>query len=518
MKTKTIDPKVLFSKDAVTAAQEGNRPSSAQKVEMSELAKKVAAQFSSDVISPMVIVNFCRLIELTLLIVSSLLIYLTYVAPIGASGASGATYVLVSFLGSALTILALSIIDGYQLQTMRNYIKQFSKSILAFAVTLMVMSAVAFVLKVGADFSRVWFVSWFAFGGAALLAFRAIMTLHIRNLTSSGRLERRAVIVGGGEPAADLIHSLESMKDNDIRVCGIFDDRSDLRSPPVIVGYPKLGTIDELVEFGRKARIDMLILTLPIKAENRVLALLKRLWVLPVDIRLSAQATKLRFRPRSYSYVGTVPFLDVFEKPIADWDEVVKRMFDISFSIMGLIAFSPIMLATAIAIRLESKGPVLFRQKRYGFNNEVIDVLKFRSMYHEMSDPDAKKVVTKGDPRVTKVGRFIRKSSIDELPQLVNVLKGQLSLVGPRPHAVNAHTDNRLWDEVVDGYFARHKVKPGVTGWAQINGWRGEVDNPEKIKQRTNFDLYYIENWSLLFDLKIVFTTPFKLLNSENAY
>jgi lipopolysaccharide/colanic/teichoic acid biosynthesis glycosyltransferase len=139
-------------------------------------------------------------------------------------------------------------------------------------------------------------------------------------------------------------------------------------------------------------------------------------------------------------------------------------------------------------------------------------------MYHEMADPDAKQVVTRNDPRVTRVGRFIRKTSIDELPQLFNVLRGDLSLVGPRPHAVNAHTHNKLWDQVVDGYFARHKVKPGVTGWAQINGWRGEVDDEEKIRQRVNFDLYYIENWSLLLDLYIVAVTPFRILNSENAY
>ena len=266
------------------------------------------------------------------------------------------------------------------------------------------------------------------------------------------------------------------------------------------------------------ARIDMLIVTLPLSAENRVLQLLKRLWVLPVDIRLSAHTNKLRFRPRAYSYEGSVPFLDVFEKPIANWDAVSKRAFDLFFASLALVVLGPVMLATALAIKLESKGPVLFRQKRYGFNNQVVDVLKFRSMYHEMADPDAKKVVTKGDPRVTRVGRFIRKTSIDELPQLFNVLQGGLSLVGPRPHAVNAHTANRLWDEVVDGYFARHKVKPGVTGWAQINGWRGEVDDEEKIRQRVNCDLYYIENWSLLLDLQILFLTPLKLLNTENAY
>ncbi len=208
----------------------------------------------------------------------------------------------------------------------------------------------------------------------------------------------------------------------------------------------------------------------------------------------------------------------MFDKPIADWDSVTKRLFDIVCSTVLLVLFSPLMLIAALAIKLDSPGPVLFRQKRHGFNNEVIDVLKFRSMRHEMADPDAKVVVTRNDQRVTRVGRFIRKTPIDELPQLVDVLRGNLSLVGPRPHAVNAHTGNRLWNDVVDGYFARHRVKPGVTGWAQINGWRGEVDTPEKIRQRVAHDLYYIENWSVLFDLAILALTPIRLFTSESAY
>jgi len=177
-----------------------------------------------------------------------------------------------------------------------------------------------------------------------------------------------------------------------------------------------------------------------------------------------------------------------------------------------------VMLATAIAIKLDSSGPILFRQKRHGFNNEVIEVYKFRSMYVDQCDPTAKQAVTKNDPRVTRVGRFIRKTSIDELPQFFNVLAGSLSLVGPRPHAVAGQTRNLLYHEVVDGYFARHRVKPGVTGWAQINGWRGEIDNDEKIRMRTEYDLYYIENWSLWFDLKILFLTPIRLFTSGNAY
>ena len=515
MATEAKDAKEIFSARRVREASNEGGIDEARKIELNELAKQVAEQFSSNVVAPGFIAGFARLTEFLVLSGISMLVYMLYVAP---GAYVGGLYLAASILGAFLTVAGIQAVDGYQMETFRNPIAQVSKAIAGFGFAMLLMAVLGFFAKMSDEYSRVWFGSWLVGGGIFLVLFRGWLTYYTRRLMSDGRLERRAVIVGGGEPAAELIRTLEAQYSSDIRVCGIFDDRTGDRSPPVVVGYPKLGTIAELVEFGRMARIDMLIVTLPLSAENRVLQLLKRLWVLPVDIRLSAHTNKLRFRPRAYSYEGSVPFLDVFEKPIANWDAVSKRIFDLFFASLALVLLSPVMLITALAIKLESKGPVLFRQKRYGFNNQVVDVLKFRSMYHEMADPDAKQVVTKGDPRVTRVGRFIRKTSIDELPQLFNVLQGGLSLVGPRPHAVNAHTANRLWDEVVDGYFARHKVKPGVTGWAQINGWRGEVDDEEKIKQRVNCDLYYIENWSLLLDLQILFMTPLKLLNTENAY
>ena len=304
-----------------------------------------------------------------------------------------------------------------------------------------------------------------------------------------------------------------------MRVIGIFDDRSDDRSPDTCGGLKKLGTVDDFIEFSRRTRVDLVVFSLPISAENRILQMLKKLWVLPIDIRLSAHSNKLRFRPRSYSYIGSVPVIDVFDRPIADWDVVMKWLFDKIVGGLALLAAVPLMMIIAIAIKLDSRGPILFKQKRYGFNNDLIEIYKFRSMYVETTDATASKLVTKGDPRVTRIGRFIRKASLDELPQLFNVVfKGNLSLVGPRPHAVNAKADTRLYDEAVDGYFARHRVKPGVTGWAQINGWRGETDTQEKIQKRVEYDLYYIENWSVLFDLYIVAMTPFALLKTENAY
>ena len=386
-------------------------------------------------------------------------------------------------------------------------------------LVFLVALAAAFFLKIGDNFSRVWLASWFALGLGTILAERLALSFVVSSFTRSGRLDRRTAIVGGGEAAETMIRALDAQPESGVRIVGLFDDRDTERSPDVVAGYPKLGTVDDLVAYARRTKLDLVVFTLPISAERRILQMLAKLWILPIDIRLSAHMSKLRLRPRSYSYIGTVPVLDVVDKPIADWDLVLKWMFDKIVGSALLILLSPILIAAAVAVKLDSKGPVLFRQKRYGFNNELIEVFKFRSMYAEATDATAAKLVTKDDPRVTRVGRFIRKTSIDELPQLLNVvLKGNLSLVGPRPHALHAKAEDRLYDQVVDGYFARHKVKPGITGWAQVNGWRGETDTSEKIQRRVEHDLYYIENWSVFFDLYILATTPFALLKSDNAY
>src|SRR6185295_2969048 len=223
----------------------------------------------------------------------------------------------------------------------------------------------------------------------------------------------------GGGAGEHLIHALHAQRDSDLDIRGVFDDRNDDRSPPLVAGLSKLGTVDDLVEFARRTRIDLLLVSLPITAEERVLQMVRKLWLLPVDLRLAAHASKLRFRPRAYSYIGNVPTLDVLDKPIADWNYVTKWLFDRIVGWLLLVVALPMMLFCAIAIKLDSRGPIFFRQKRYGFNTELIEVFKFRSMYSDQSDVTAAKLVTKDDERVTRFGRFIRKTSLDELPQLI---------------------------------------------------------------------------------------------------
>ncbi len=493
---------------AATVAVDENRD------QLRNLALDIARQFSHETISPAMVTGILRMVDVALIGLTGIICYTFYVG----YGPLLPFYYTISLLGGFIGMALLEINGAYQMKVLRTPLSSLGKIFTVMGGAFAAIAIIGFFLKISNEFSRLWFGIWFLTATGCVALDRVGLTLLIRHWARNGIMERRAVVIGGGESAEELIRAIEQQPNNDIRLCGLFDDRDGARSPKVIAGYPKLGSTTDLIEFARIARIDMLIVSLPMVAEARVMQVLKKLWVLPVDIRLSAHMSQLRFRPRSYSYIGSVPMLDIFDKPINDWDSVAKRAFDIVFSLIGIIAFSPIMAAVAIAIKMDSKGPVFFKQKRHGFNNEVIHVLKFRSMFTEMCDPTAIKAVTKGDPRVTKIGRIIRKTSLDELPQFFNVLRGDLSLVGPRPHAITGQTHDRLYHEVVEGYFARHRVKPGVTGWAQINGWRGEVDTDEKIKSRTEYDLFYIENWSLWFDLKILLLTPIRLLNSENAY
>jgi Undecaprenyl-phosphate glucose phosphotransferase len=479
-------------------------------------AQAVASQRFKEAYSPIVLAGIVRAIEACLVATVGFSLYFWYVVPV-----VGFTryYVVVILAIALVAMLAFQTADIYQVQAFRGHEKQYMRLASAWSVVFLLAIAASFFAKTGDHLSRVWLGSFYVVGLIALLAFRRVLFLLVRRWTRQGRLDRRTVLVGGGDSGELLINALAAQRDSDVHVIGVFDDRGDGRSAVTWDGAPKLGTVDDLVEFARHTRVDLVIFSLPISAEGRILQMLKKLWVLPLDIRLAAHANKLRFRPRSYSYIGHVPVLDIFDRPIADWDVVMKWLFDKIIGSLVLICAAPIMLLIALAIKLDSKGPVFFKQRRYGFNNELVEIYKFRSMYVEDTDATASKLVTRNDSRVTRVGRFIRKTSLDELPQLFNVVfTGNLSLVGPRPHAIHAKADNYLYDEAVDGYFARHRVKPGITGWAQINGWRGETDSREKILHRVEHDLYYIENWSILLDFYIVLRTPFALLRGESAY
>jgi Undecaprenyl-phosphate glucose phosphotransferase len=505
-----------FMLDAATAP-DGDRPQVERRRRLSQMALAVTNQKVRRAYSPIVIAGAARVADFVWLSLIGIALYLGYVVSL--SGFRW-EYVAAIFGMTASAVVCFQAADIYQVQVFRGQLRQMTRMISSWTFVFLLFIGASFFAKLGNEVSRLWLSAFFFVGLGGLVAERLFLRAVVRGWAREGRLDRRTIIVGSDRNGEQLIEALKAQDDSDLDILGVFDDRNDNRALETCAGSPKLGKVDDIVEFARRTRVDLVLFALPIAAETRILEMLKKLWVLPVDIRLSAHTNKLRFRPRSYSYLGKVPTLDVFEAPITDWDLVMKWLFDHIVGGIVLLLALPVMGLVALAVKLDSPGPVLFRQKRFGFNNERIDVFKFRSLYHDQADPLASRVVTRNDSRVTRVGRFIRRTSLDELPQLFNVVfKGNLSLVGPRPHAVQGKLQSRLFDEAVDGYFARHRVKPGITGWAQINGWRGEVDSEEKIQKRVEFDLYYIENWSVLFDLFILLRTPLALMTkSENAY
>ena len=502
---------------AATATTASGSPPVERRRRLSQAALVVASQKVRAAYSPIVIAGAVRVADFLMLSMIGVAIYFGYVARL--SGFHW-EYVAAIFAMALSAVICFQAADIYDVGVFRGQLRQTTRMISSWAFVFLLFIGASFFAKLGGEISRLWMSAFFFAGLTALIAERMFLRRLVRSWARQGRLDRRTVIVGSDTNGEQLVEALKHQYDTDIAVLGVFDDRNDNRALDTCAGSPKLGKVDDIVEFARRTRVDLVLFALPISAETRILEMLKKLWVLPVDIRLSAHTNKLRFRPRSYSYLGEVPTLHVFEAPITDWDLVMKWLFDHVVGGLVLLAALPVMALVALAIKLDSPGPVLFRQKRFGFNNERIDVFKFRSLYHHQADPTASRVVTKDDPRVTRVGRFIRKTSLDELPQLFNVVfTSNLSLVGPRPHAVQGKLQTRLFDEAVDGYFARHRVKPGITGWAQVNGWRGEIDNEEKIQKRVEFDLYYIENWSVLFDVIILMKTPIALMTrNENAY
>jgi Undecaprenyl-phosphate glucose phosphotransferase len=468
-------------------------------------------------LSPSLFTGLTRIAEGAIIAATGYLIAALYVSEPDFSASS--YYVFAPLLTAALAIGIFEAFKLYRIDAFTKLKVQAPRLAFGWLLALSGFVSIVFFMKAGADFSRVWVAIWFGGGLCSIAGLRYVIQRLTLKAVAEGRFARRAVIYGSGVHAETLIRKLEADAASDVRICGLFDDRTDDRTATSTLGYPLLGGREELIGFCRNRNVDMVLLALPLAAEERVNDLMSHIHVLPADIRITATASQLKLSPNAYSYVGHVPMLDLSHKPISDWGMITKSAFDKTVAALALIVLSPVMAAVAIAIKLESRGPVIFRQKRYGFNNELIEVYKFRSMYTDMSDATASKLVTKDDPRVTRVGRIIRKSSLDELPQFMNVLTGQLSLVGPRPHAEQAKAAGKLYPDVVDGYFARHKVKPGITGWAQINGWRGETDTPEKIQKRVEYDLYYIDHWSLAFDISILAKTPGSLVSkSDNAY
>ena len=420
-------------------------------------------------------------------------------------------------LGVLVGVSALNHASLYSITRLRMVSYQLFRATIAWTLAVVFLIVLAFLTKTSAQFSRGWLLLWWALAVVSIAVIR-FGTAHILvSWVQSGRLRRYVAIVGAGDTGQRVVEALQKNASDEIAIAGIFDDRMG-RVPTQVDGHAVRGTTDDLIRFTRSNVVEQVVIALPLFAEERIFHLLKKLRELPVEIEVSLDFAGSQMALGRPVDVGGVPMLRMVDRPLKDWQSIWKAVEDVTLATLIVILVAPLMAVVALAIKLDSPGPVLFTQSRFGFNNKLIEVYKFRSMRHDMADRTGARQTVKNDPRVTRVGAFLRQSSLDELPQFINVLQRRLSIVGPRPHPMGMKAADKLYHEAVDDYAVRHRVKPGITGWAQVNGLRGETDTMEKAKSRIAHDLYYIDNWSLMFDLKIVFLTVLRGFRDPNAY
>jgi len=463
-------------------------------------------------ISPTLISGVIALVDLiaiTLASIISFAIFCTY------NEFSFGYYIFATIFISFVAIALFNRAELYAIDAIMRPIGRSDAFIIGILTAFLFLLTVAFSLKVSEIYSRMFMYGFAAGSLTAVIGLRLAAYSALRALSRQHVIGRALVVLGVGEQARQFISRIDRVKPFFTELRGIYALRPNEPRDP-IGGYPVKGDMDALVRAARRGDIDDVVVAMPWNADRALTLAVEQLKELPINVYISSDLAgfHLQFRP-AFGTFENLPMFEVVQRPISGWSQFLKTLEDFSVSVALLTVMSPLLLAVAIAIKLDSKGPVFFKQKRLGFNNKEFAIYKFRSMYvHE--PPEGKtKQATRDDPRITRVGRFIRRTSIDELPQLLNVLNGTMSIVGPRPHALD---HNEEFAESVRGYFARHKVKPGITGWAQVKGYRGETDSLEKIQGRVERDVYYAENWSLLFDIRIIIMTALVVLFQKNAH
>ncbi len=383
----------------------------------------------------------------------------------------------------------------------------------SWAIAFGCLLLLAFTLKLVGTFSRVWLLAWCLVSLIWLAAVRAAWSAQLRHLTAAGHhTERIVVLAGSRADAMALAAGLTSGAGSGAVVVAIFANDEEAG------GLADPAFLERLSALPRAAQVDRVCIAQRGLTPAILAGILDRLYVQAVNVAVVPDLAGARLGPVRAQVVGSLALVDVATQPLSDAEAFVKRAEDLLLSALLLTLLSPLMLATALAIRLETKGPVFFRQKRVGLRGMVFDVLKFRSMGHAPAAAGLLRQTSRDDPRVTRVGRLIRRLSVDELPQLFNVLRGDMSLIGPRPHALHMTAGDQPLEAIADDYAWRHRMKPGITGWAQINGFRGEVTSEEQLIGRLQHDLYYIDQWSVWFDLQIILRTAVMILFDRRAY
>ncbi len=424
-------------------------------------------------------------------------------------------YEVLIFIALLLSIVLFNMVGLYRSWRGRTVVRQLVLVVLAWFGVLLVLILLGFLAKLSDVFSRQWFVYWAFIGTFLLIGFRLAAIGCLRLLQRYGFGQRRIVVIGSGQHTKHILKTLFSALWTGLHIDAVFS--LTMQSSEKWVGQQNFSIAklpDSLLAYIQGHDIQEVWLALSLKEQEQIVNIMNELKHTTVVIRLLPDLLDLELLNHSVSIIAGLQTINLRESPMLGANGVIKRVEDVVLGSIGLLLASPVMFIVAIMIKCSSRGPVLFSQLRYGINGQQIKVYKFRSMY--LHDEQGKVTqATKSDVRITPIGRFLRRSSLDELPQLWNVLQGRMSLVGPRPHAVE---HNEYYKDLVSKYMLRHAVKPGITGWAQINGYRGETETLDKMAKRVEYDLVYIESWSLWLDIKILFLTVFRGFFNQNAY
>ena len=405
-----------------------------------------------------------------------------------------------------LTYAAISQRTGmYEIAALCRFTLFSTKAIALLFGSFFAIAVVGVILGITSEFSRFWFGAWLASSVAVLWTLRVGAALVFSRWYRSGILRKRVAVLGSGKPLTDLLQKMKLAK-NDVEIVGLLK----------ITDFTETA-IDcdclQMIEHARSQELESVIIALPSKYSGFLPQIVMKLGVLPAEISLYPDFYGNYIMLRSVSALGTAQFVDLQQRPIDGWGRLAKIVEDYTLALIAVILLSPFMALVAMAIKLDSPGPVIFRQSRNGLNNTEFEMLKFRTM-KTVANHTAFSQVKIGDERITRIGRWLRRFSIDELPQLINVLRGEMSMVGPRPHPVDL---NLRFSDKFPLYNSRHKMKPGITGWAQINDFRGPTVNSEQMLRRMECDLYYIDNWSIWFDISIIAATPLISVIHKNA-
>ena len=464
----------------------------------------IAPQASTVRISHRMVIDVLALLDIGLVTVSAVVAKLLYLAMFLDTVQEHQPYLVAGLAGGIVLHYVMRARGLQELSAIVGWSKRVGETVIAIGLAFLLLIAITYLLKTSASYSRGWLLTWLLLTALLIIASRPLYAYFVSYLAASGYTARRIAIVGSGTASEQLAQTVRTA--SGVRLVGIFSDTS---APDAGAGDH---SIADLIHMGQCNEIDEVVIALSESPHAHTTQVIEDLSVLPVDVWLCP--AELHLPILDTTRLGALNLLQVKLRPIGEWGSLLKLAFDYVAGAVSLIVFAPLMLLIAVAIKIDSPGPVFFHQRRHGFNHRVIDVYKFRTLrVAEAGCPIEQ--ARKNDPRVTRVGKLLRRTSLDELPQLINVMQGEMSLVGPRPHALE---HNHYYRERLDRYASRHRVKPGLTGWAQIHGLRGPTEDPEKMRRRVQMDLYYIENWSLWLDLKIIAATPFVGFVHRNAF